>query len=97
MCGFSLVSTPDNTSHLFPGKLSKLTRIGSGQKRETFKTDKQNDFKHFGNINCVTVTMKIQLFIKSWTTHRTYFPGQPMPALDLLKGIKDHCAPRYIF
>ena len=43
-------------------------RIGSGQKGETFKTDKQNDFKHFGNINCVTVTMKIQLFIKSWST-----------------------------
>jgi hypothetical protein len=57
-------------------------RIGSGQKgetfktdknwewteRETFKTDKQKDFKHFDNINCVTVTMKIQLFIKSWST-----------------------------
>ena len=39
-----------------------------GQKRETFKTDKQKDFKHFDNINCVTVTMKIQLFIKSWST-----------------------------
>jgi hypothetical protein len=50
------------------GKLSKLTRIGSWQKRETFKTDKQKDFKHFDNINCVTVTMKIQLFIKSWST-----------------------------
>jgi hypothetical protein len=43
-------------------------RIGSGQKGETFKTDKQKDFKHFDNINCVTVTIKIQLFIKSWST-----------------------------
>ena len=50
------------------GKLSKLTRIGSGQKRETFKTDKQKGFIHLGNINCVTVMMKIQLLIKSWST-----------------------------
>jgi hypothetical protein len=39
------------------GKLSKLTRIGSGQKRETFKTDKQNDFKHFGNSKEINVIL----------------------------------------
>ena len=46
------------------------TRIGSWQKGETFKTDKQKGFIHLGNINCVTVMMKIQLLIKSWSTKR---------------------------
>jgi hypothetical protein len=31
------------------GKLSKLTRIGSGQKRETFKTDKNWEWTEKGN------------------------------------------------
>ena len=44
------------------------TRIGSGQKGDTFKTDKQKGIKHFGSIHCVTVMMKIQLLITSWST-----------------------------
>ena len=54
-------------------------RIGSGQKGETFKTDKQKDFKHFDNINCVTVTIKIQLFIKSWSTKSKIILPPPPP------------------
>ena len=59
------------------GALSKLTRIVSGQKGDTFKTDKQKGIKHFGNINFVTVMMKIQLLIKSWSTKSKIIVSPP--------------------
>jgi hypothetical protein len=65
------------------GKLSKLTRIGSGQKGETFTTDKQKGFIQFGNINFVTVMMKIQLLIKSWSTKSKLILPSP-PTLSLM-------------
>ena len=55
------------------------TRIGSGQKGDTFKTDKQKGIKHFGSINFVTVMMKIQLLITSWSTKSKIILPPPPP------------------